>query len=404
MIIISYCVPVPASRSTPHHVGAMMTQTTSSFADDCSRLQNPAAIRHGCLLQSVCDWIGLPPRPSSSASAAAAAAVTLISEGPVLLREKTGSNSTKIRRAVGVVQITNPRRLPPPAKRQLELACMPYVCRAFGQDVATVDPTILQEHCDHLTPGDALFCAIQVATTDDDDNAAPKDVEEKENEAAHPHPPPKFLSHLLVSVLPRIKLPSSSTQEDCKAVCVVGRVCDPWFQNQGVSTILQTAMIAQLQPKLLVTRTANPAIFRIFQRAGQQQQQQQPKWLNKDSNNSSSNKNSHNNKLFPNDCHSEQDWQLARCIADQIVQKWDHLSPKDLERYDAEHLVFRNLYSSTNQKVFGTTSSTTCSHDPEKTTNNNNNTKNDDEDKQQSLTTSLLSPGDALLQILLFSA
>jgi hypothetical protein len=295
----------------------------------------------------------------SSSSSSSSPKIKILSSS--LIKMKSTVESIE---SVAVAVIENPTSLSEQEKNQIYKLTLPYTTRAFKQDFATISDSSIKEHLDHTTQGNFLFVALPIAKTE----------EEKENSDLETIVvAPKVVFHLLCSTF---MIKNSLADENDKnnnnnnevlAMCCSAFCCDPTFQNGGLATIVHTAALEFLRPKLIIMRTVNPSMLKLLKRTSPV-----------------------GSKLFPNDCKTEEDWALARAIAKDAISKWDHLSA-EVEKYDETKLVFRGVYKGLDE-VF-------------------NKTSNPAKEQEQTVSTTttcfediFVEPGDAQLRIMMFSS
>lgn len=156
------------------------------------------------------------------------------------------------------VSIASAPRLPhddspttPSWQRDLFSRCIPYVARAFGEDLAEMTQESSEEHFRHLTGGDDLF-AVVVEEADGTLRAAGHAL---------------FVSHPIVELYDS---PRVATSVHCEGMCV-----DPDIHGAGIGgRLLGTAIRAYLdmpsnatQSLYVTARTQNDAILKIFYHA-----------------------------------------------------------------------------------------------------------------------------------------
>jgi len=321
----------------------------------CARLR-PVAAAPDDVLPKLRAWLELPVAfdPADSASLAlrqdsearslrprSRAAIegafeACIGEGSHFLNV-TPQGAAEIK-AVRVVAIQQPRKLPDAVKRKVYQLTLPYTARAFHQDLRTMSEKTLQEHIDHATPGDVLLLAV--ATTNTVMPSPPHAGQQSPAETPQLTDIPWVVGHQLVDILKVTIPPEAGSTEGERtspsrlgsAMCILGICCDPLFQKIGVSTLIQDYALALLKPDCVVLRTVNPSVIKMLRRTSPD-----------------------GSAMYPNDCGSESEWDRARAVANQVVKQWEHVQ-HHVHLFDATALVVRGVYSAHDQKVFNKSS------------------------------------------------
>lgn len=218
--------------------------------------------------------------------------------------------ATSLRGAGGVASVMAPASLGHSGQEALFAFAKNGVLAAFGEDEATVSEESLGEHKEHFIHGDALFIAAVGSTTGDGDDTTATTFQTAFT----------YGGHCLVRLL--------ETDTGDRVVHVLGIVTAPSARGRGIARDILTAAVRELSPILVTARTQNPIVVRLFAGLGV--------------------------PVFPEAFPAREEAYIraaALTVATQIGS--------DLEKYDADALVYRAVYSPTRRAILGGGSSIT---------------------------------------------